>query len=167
MVKINQVEFLEKQTLDAYHWSKTLVSQIPEKYWEEEVPVIDSSISWQVGHLVTHTYLHAIITITGHQSHILEQVPIKTYDRLYKDNYSGTHPEKPENLSNHLDQIQLESLGILRQLTTQDLLKPLEPTRTPHPVAKTKFESLDWNIKHTMWHCGQIATMARVLKQAK
>jgi len=38
-----------------------------------------------------------------------------------------------------------------------------EPTKRKHPVAKTKFEAISWNIKHTMWHCGQIACIKRLI----
>lgn len=44
-----------------------------------------------------------------------------------------------------------------------DLEQPLEPFIIEHPVAKTKQEAIDWNIKHTMWHCGQIGLLKRFL----
>ncbi|WP_216824389.1 hypothetical protein [Emticicia sp. TH156] len=36
---------------------------------------------------------------------------------------------------------------------------------TKHNIfnSKTKFEALDWNIKHTLWHCRQIGLLKRVV----
>ena len=63
----------------------------------------------------------------------------------------------------HLKLMQLQSLGVIDSLSENDLRKPVEPTKVPHPIAKTKFDAIDWNIKHTMWHCGQIATIKRIV----
>jgi hypothetical protein len=59
--------------------------------------------------------------------------------------------------------MQGRSLEIIKELAPENLHAALEPTRIPHPIAKTKFESLDWNIKHTMYHCGQIGILKRVV----
>jgi hypothetical protein len=48
-------------------------------------------------------------------------------------------------------------------LTESDLESELEKTDTPHPIAKNKYEALDWNIKHTMWHCGQLGILKRII----
>jgi uncharacterized damage-inducible protein DinB len=53
--------------------------------------------------------------------------------------------------------------NVLQELKEEDLGKPLEPSRMPHPVAKTKYEALTWNFRHEMWHCGQIAMIRRGL----
>lgn len=42
-------------------------------------------------------------------------------------------------------------------------LSPLEPGAPEHPVATNKQEAISWNIKHTMWHCGQMAILKRVI----
>jgi len=38
-------------------------------------------------------------------------------------------------------------------------------TETKHPIAKNNFEALDGNIKHTLWHCGQLGILKRVLNE--
>jgi len=47
------------------------------------------------------------------------------------------------------------------------ILKPMENKpailcEVHHPLAKTKFDALDWNVKHTMWHCGQLGILVRI-----
>jgi len=36
----------------------------------------------------------------------------------------------------------------------------------PHPFVTTKENAISWNVKHTMWHCGQIAMLKRVIDKA-
>jgi len=66
-------------------------------------------------------------------------------------------------LKNHLEIIEKKSIEIINSLTQEELKNDLIPGKVEHPVAKTKFEAIDWNIKHTMWHCGQIASLKRTL----
>ncbi len=54
---------------------------------------------------------------------------------------------------------------VIKSLSDQDLESELSPTEVPHPVAKNKFEAIDWNIKHTMWHCGQIGILKRIIDE--
>jgi uncharacterized damage-inducible protein DinB len=59
--------------------------------------------------------------------------------------------------------MQQKSLAVLTTLLDSELDNALEPTPTPHPIATTKREAIDWNIKHTMYHCGQIGLIKRVV----
>lgn len=52
-----------------------------------------------------------------------------------------------------------KSIEIIKSLSPGDLQSELEPSPVSHPIAKNKFEALDWNIKHTMWHCGQLGVL--------
>jgi hypothetical protein len=54
-------------------------------------------------------------------------------------------------------------MDILSTLSNSELNSPLEATATSHPIAATKFEAIDWNIKHTMYHCGQIGILRRIV----
>ena len=72
---------------------------------------------------------------------------------------------EPDRLRSDLAFMQEGSLEIIHSLSEGDLHKALEPLKDPHPVAKTKFEAIDWNIKHTMWHCGQMASWKRMVDQ--
>lgn len=162
---MNSVELLTRQTADAYQWTNKLVTSIPHDHWEEMPQVIDSTISWQVGHLIMSFYYHSIMTIVGHRMDVVSKVPLQQYNELF----TAAAPEKaigkanPITLQQQLILVEEKSLEVIQSLSLADLDSPLEPTPVPHPIAKTKFEALDWNIKHTMWHCGQIGLLKRVI----
>lgn len=159
-------ELLARQTADAYEWTNKIMDSVPEKDWDRTPETIDSNISWQVGHLIVSSYYHAIMTTVGHQKDILEKVSMREYSALY--GYESI-PAKAvgktaaDRLQIDLHLIQERSLDVIRSLKPEDLNQALEPTRIPHPVATTKMEALDWNIKHTMWHCGQLAILKRMV----
>jgi len=160
------IQILSKQTIDTYQWLHKLIDTIQDNKWDDIPEVLASNISWQVGHIVISIYYHTILVIKGHQPDVLEQVPLRTYSELFT--FNGT-PKKciggltPEELKNHLQIIEKKSIEIIDSLTFEDIEDTLIPGEVEHPVATTKFEAIDWNIKHTMWHCGQIASIKRVL----
>jgi len=162
---MNQVDILTKQTADAYEWTNRLVNSIPFDKWDQTPEVIESNISWQVGHLILSFYYHSIMVITGHRMDILQQVPMREYDKLFTHSspFDAAGKADPARLRNELFLLQAKSLDTIRGLTPEDLEKNIEATGVPHPVAKTKFEAIDWNIKHTMWHCGQIGILKRII----
>jgi hypothetical protein len=165
---MDQVTLLSKQTEDAYQRTNKLLTSIPYEKWNTLPPVVESTISWQVGHLVLSFYFHTIMVIRGHQKEILEKVPMKEYNQLF---FMGSLPENvaakttPEILFQQLTFLQEKSLQSISALSVSELDLVLEPTSFPHPVAKTKYEALDWNIKHTMWHCGQLAILKRIVHE--
>ena len=105
--------------------------------------------------------------IKGHQMDILQRIPMKEYS----DSFTVSPPRlalgktNPEALLQGLKMMQQKSIEILRSVAISELDSPLEPTPTPHPIARTKFEAIDWNIKHTMYHCGQIGILSRVVEK--
>jgi uncharacterized damage-inducible protein DinB len=161
---MNQIESFVKQTEVAYDWTNRLISSIPYEKWDDIPEVIESSVSWQVGHLIVSVYYHSIMVISGHQMDMLQKIPLKKYDELYTaalpKNAVGEVDLK--DLQSQLEVMQKKSIDIIKSLSDEDLDRELEPTPIPHPIAKTKFDALDWNIKHTMWHCGQLGILKRI-----
>lgn len=163
---MTEIEILIEQTKKAYEWTNKLVFSVPYEKWDELAKGIDSNISWQVGHHVISMYYHTIMTTVGHIPELIEKLNLRRYTKLCgydtgpKD-MVGTMDSK--ELREHLLLMQDKSLEIIESLATNDLWEPVKPTKVQHPVAKTKFEAIDWNIKHTMWHCGQIATLKRMV----
>lgn len=158
-------EILINQTSNAYEWTNKLLEAVPLDKWEILPETIESSINWQVGHLIVSHYFNSIMAIKGHQMDILQKLPVKDYSELFttalpKDSVGKFLPEK---LLQDLKVMQQKSIAILSLLTDDDLNNPLEPTPTPNPIASTKFEAIDWNIKHTLYHCGQIGMISRVV----
>lgn len=164
---MNQIELLAMQTKSAYDWAYKLIEPIPEEKWDIIPEVVESSVSWQVGHLVISYYYHTIMVTVGHQMDILQQIPIKDYSQLFHNTSSHKCVGKtqPEDLKKHLKLMEQKSISIIQSLSLDELEKPLVPTPMPHPIAKTKFEAIDWNIKHTMWHCGQLGLLKRVVHE--
>ena len=164
---MNQIELLAKQTEDAYDWVNKLVYSIPDEKWDTIPEVVETSVTWQVGHLIISCYYHSVMVITGHQMDILQQIPMKEYSQFFHN--TATHEyagkTKPEDLKNQLKLMQEKSISIIQSLNPDELEKPLVPTPMPHPIARTKFEAIDWNIKHTMWHCGQLGILKRVVHE--
>lgn len=162
-----KIEILKEQTKNSYDWTNTLLESIPLNTWEMTPSVIESNVSWQVGHLILSTYYHSINVIAGHQRDVLESIPMKKYASYYTNAEPGKAlgAVDPEVLFNQLSLIQNKSIEIISSLSDDDLQSELEPTRMKHPIATTKFVAIDWNIKHTMWHCGQISILKRVVHE--
>ncbi|MGG7664650.1 DinB family protein [Dyadobacter sp. BHUBP1] len=164
---MNTIELLIHQNADAYDWTNKLIENIPFEKWEIIPDTIESSIGWQVGHLIISHYFHSIMVIRGHQMDVLRQLPVKDYS----DYFTVAQAEQsvgrftPEKLLADLKVMQQKSLEILATVTMDELENPLEPTPTPHPIATNKFEAIDWNVKHTMYHCGQIGILRRIVSE--
>lgn len=162
-----KIEILKEQTQNSYDWTNKLIDSIPFNAWEVTPEVIESNVSWQVGHLVLSTYFHSISVIAGHQREVLETIPMNRYAALY----TNAEPEKavgavePGILLNQLSFTQDKSIEVISSLSDDDLQLKLEPTRMKHPIATSKFEAIDWNIKHTMWHCGQTSILKRIVHE--
>lgn len=163
---MTEIETLTKQTTDAYEWAHKLIAGIPSEKWDDVPKVIASNISWQVGHLVISIYYHSVMVIVGHQTDILEHIPMRDYTKLFS---FDTLPKNvvgkttPKELMGHLKVVEEKSIEVIRSLVPKNLEADLEPAKLPHPTATTKFEALSWNINHTMWHCGQIALIKRII----
>ncbi len=82
---MNSVDILVHQTGNAYDWVHRLLGSVPQEKWDDTPEVIDSNISWQVGHLIMSYYYHAVMVIVGHQSEIIQKIPLKEYDLLFTD----------------------------------------------------------------------------------
>ena len=164
---MNRLEIIFEQTKDAYNWTNRLLDSIPTTSWDTTPSTINSNITWQTGHLIVSFYYHSIMVISGHQMDILKRIPIKNYDTLFTsaDPKNAIGQTAPNQLWDHLILMQNRSLEIIGSMSETDLDCKLEPGQHAHPIAKNKFEALDWNIKHTMWHCGQMSIIKRIINE--
>jgi len=165
---MNEIEILTLQTENAYNWMKKITETIPKDKWNETPEILESNTSWHIGHQLISLYFHSILVIKGHQKDILEKVPLAEYSDLFTFKISPKETigkKNPEELLTDLNIVEKKSIEIIKSLSPEELKSKLEPARVEHPVAKNKFEALDWNIKHTMWHCGQLAILKRVVNQ--
>lgn len=161
------VEIIQKQTQSTYELTNKLIDSIPYDLWNTIPPVADTSVSWQVGHLIMSFYFHSIMVISGHQPDILQKIPLREYDSFFTDARPELSQGKfvPQILHEQLMMMEQKSMAIISSLSTDDLDSPLHASSTKHPMANTKFEALDWNIKHTFWHGGQIGMLKRIVHE--
>ncbi|WP_435623588.1 DinB family protein [Flagellimonas sp.] len=163
---MTEIQILAKQTEIAFEWTNKLTSSVSIEKWDRLAEGIESNISWQVGHQIISIYYHTIMTTVGHIPELIEKLDLRRYTELCgydttpKDMVGKTNSKE---LKEHLQLMQGKSLEVIKSLSENDLWTPVKPTKVPHPVAKTKFEAIDWNIKHTMWHCGQMASLKRMV----
>ncbi|BDD05266.1 DinB family protein [Aureibacter tunicatorum] len=158
-------EFLLQQTQDSYNWLNKIIKDIPLNQWDETPKNIETNITWQIGHLIMSFNFHTIIVIKGQPMHLYQNFPVKLYSELFTNSPAKDCIGKtiPKELQQHLELVQNYSLETIKNLPEEELVNPLEPFVVKHPIAKTKQEAIDWNIKHTMWHCGQIGLLKRAL----
>jgi hypothetical protein len=164
---MNQVQFLAKQTEDAYGWTNKLLNSIPQEKWDVLPNVIESTVSWQAGHLIVSFYFHTVMVIVGHLKEVFPVVPLQQYSKLFtnSDPKQSIGITNPQELMDQLIFMQQKSMAVINSLSEADLEAPLVQTPTAHPIAKTKLEAIDWNIKHTMYHCGQLGVIKRIVDQ--
>ncbi|WP_336518203.1 DinB family protein [Pollutibacter soli] len=164
---MTEKDILITQTLDTYQWTNTFLNSIPFEKWDITPGILETNVTWQAGHLIMSNYYHSIMVVAGHQMDVLKMVPLKEYNAFFTDGSPMVcvGKTKPEELLEYLKIVQEKSIHILENLSPDDLDHALEPTPIPHPIAKIKREALDWNIKHTMYHCGQIGLLKRVIHE--
>lgn len=164
-IPMNEIEMLQQQTENAYAWVHKLLDEIPREKWAEVPPVLETNVNWQIGHLLMSYYFTSIMVIVGHRREVGEAMPLRDYGGYFTTAPAKDSVGKVESsvLLEHLRAVEKASLEVIQSQTVADLGSELHPTRVPHPFAKTKYEALDWNIKHVMWHCGQLSLLKRVL----
>ncbi len=158
---------LHQQTKNVYQWTNRLLESVPLEKWEVLPEVLQTSVNWQVGHLIVSHYYHSIWVVKGFQMEIARAIPLQAYGETFTSGAPGEAVGKfdSKKLLEHLHFVQEQSLQTLSGLQGEVLPSPLEPTGFPHPIATTKREAIEWNIQHTMYHNGQLGLLARVLEK--
>ena len=161
-----KVNFIREQSKLTRSQTLSVLKGIPSHLWYETPDVMETNVAWLTGHLIVSQYYHSIAVISGSHRDIFREVPLKEYLPIYSLMSKSTTPEvkpSPEKLLEDLETVNQHALRILDSLTDQAMEEPLEPTKFPHPIAKTKYEALTWSFRHEMWHLGQVATLGRIL----
>ncbi len=164
---MNRIDFLKDQSTSTRKITKDLLSDIPDDLWYTIPDVINTNIAWQVGHLTISQFFNGISVIVGFNKGAAEAFPIRKYSEQFTP---GMTPDvvwelkpSPSEFMENLNKLNEVALSVLDTLKEIDLDAPLEPTKFPHPLATTKWESLTWNFRHESWHAGQISMIKRVL----
>ncbi|UUC44086.1 DinB family protein [Flavobacterium cerinum] len=164
---MKETEILLRQTENVYKQTNTLLQSVPYEKWDIMPDIMETTVNWQVGHLIVSHYYHSVWVIIGMQTDLLQTLPLKKYGVYFT---SGSPNDSigrfnPNELFRDLVFIQQKSIEILSQLSDDILEFPLEPTGFPHPIAKNKREAIEWNIQHTGYHCGQLGMLIRVINK--
>ena len=166
---MNRIEFIDGQNKTTRSFVKGFIDRVPEEKWFIKPAGLETTMAWQVGHLVISQYFHSIAVITGSRKSVSEVVSLRQYSENYA--FSTVPSENPEGqptiqeLKQHLDFMGDEVHSVLMSLNDADLDSELHPTKFPHPIAKTKWDALTFSYRHEMWHGGQIAMLKRELKK--
>jgi hypothetical protein len=164
---MNALSLFCQQTQEAHSWTNKLLAGIPEDKWFIFPENHSTNIAWQAGHILISLHFHGIMVIRGPQPDLLAQIPMNRYLSLFAfgDHKAMVQQERVSipDLKSHLQLVQAKTIELIKGLAPEELASELEPTPIPHPIAKNKLEALSWNIKHTMWHCGQIGALKSIL----
>ncbi|AUP81298.1 DinB family protein [Flavivirga eckloniae] len=163
MMTTNQILIKEFQFIN--NWTQGLVETLNENQWNETLPEIRTNISWIIGHIVHNNYWHSIGWVKPASNKFLNDFDIDYLDKFFKKDsnpllYIEERPSKKEILT-LMNLLKEETIKNIKELSPEELE---QKTLSPSPVAKTKYESLSFAIKHQMWHNGQIAMIKRILK---
>jgi hypothetical protein len=159
------VDLLKIQTNDAQTWVRKLLADFPDEKWFLTPQVVDTNLAWQIGHLILSEYYYSVVLLAGPRNEISENFDVKKYSAFFARGDQRKQLEyqiSVKDLIESLELVQETSLQLISNLTSENLASDIYPIKE-HPFVKTKLESISWNIKHTMWHCGQIATLRRVI----
>ena len=161
---MNNLETLIYQTRMAHSLTNKIIHSVPFDRWDEIPQGIETNVTWQAGHLIFSQHFHAIMCIAGLLPEIKEKVPLRQFAEWFT---FGSKPAdvvgktEAKMLKEQLELIQAKSIEIISAMTMEELGSDLEPTKMPHPIAKTKQEALSWNQQHIFWHLGQLGMVVR------
>ena len=162
-----KLKFIKEQIDYVDNWTSNLIADIDEINCGI-VENLDTSINWQIGHLIVSKYFHSIQSAVKNDSGIISEINQKVpISELFKYYFAGSSPLEPwknrpnkKQLLEYRNEIDVGTNRILESLTENTLA---EKTEIGNPVAKTKYEALTFLFKHQMWHNGQIAMIKRII----
>jgi DinB superfamily len=164
---MNQLtDFLQKQTADTYGWTNKLVENITFDKWFITPEILETNLAWQVGHLTLSQYYYTIVLLIGPKKDFAESINLKKYSGLFSNGQRRKELISEITVQELLDNwksMQTLTNETLTRLQDTDLNHDIFSMPKPHPFVKTKENAISWNVKHTMWHCGQIAMLKRVI----
>ena len=121
-------DLLLDQTASSHRWIEKLIDHVPAEKWGLIPAGLNTSLKWQVGHLVLSQHYHAVVVIAGPQPDLLEKVPVKAYSPYFVfGDKLGEVDERftVEALRASLRLVQEKGLWAIGQLADGDLAGPL------------------------------------------
>ncbi len=145
-------------------WTDLMIKDIDQELWLETPKEFGTNINWIIGHIMHDKYWHGIGCVKKPSKEFSEKFDINNFAKYYsKDSkpleYMNEKPS-PKEILNALDIVDEEVHSVIDNIDMNELN---EPPIIHNPVAKTKYSSIFFCVKHQMWHNGQIAMLKRVL----
>ena len=161
---MNVIDIVKEQIKASHKKVKTISKGVDFDDWYTIPEGINTNVAWQLGHLIISKPFQLVIAPISRTREIYTVLPFKEYLKQFG---LGTKPmlrqegsPTPEEMLQYFDAVQTFCLDKLSEFDTDALN---DPTEVPHPIAKTKYESLMWSFQHEIWHCGQMAMISREL----
>ena len=157
-----EAQYLAKGFETAYNWTLKLVKDVPAEDWGKTIDPLNTTLNWQLGHLVVTLYYQALVCTGADRGTIKEVIPVKDYIKWYSMGSRPGAEGQPgkADLLQALEVVYQQVQKVLPHITDEQLE---EGVASPHPVAKTKGQALLWCSHHQSWHNGQIALTKRIL----
>ena len=162
------IRHLKSQIHDTHEWANKLTHGLKEEKWFLTPDVIDTNIAWQIGHLTLSQYYYTIVLLHGPDRLLANQLDMQKYSELFakgdkrKELLTRVTAHELEEKWHIMQDHTLESIADLQDKELKDVTFQ---TQRPHPFVKTIENAISWNIKHTMWHCGQMAILKRIVDE--
>ena len=165
---MDKIKLIKSQIKQTRIMTLGLLKGISDEDWYAIPEHTGSNLAWQIGHLIIREINDTIRNIGGDLKEISLEIPLKNYENNYGVGTEAgmrlQHKPSPAVLKEKFEQAHQLLLDTIDHLSDDDLNMPLQQAAFPHPTAQTIEEVLLWNIRHEMWHCGEIAMLKRMLK---
>ena len=160
------INLLKNQTIESHKWIDTLITDFPKEKWFETPKIVDSNIAWQIGHLTLSVYYYNVVLIGSPLEDISNKIGLKKYSEFFVGSDKKTELENHFTVDVLLENwnfLKMKSIEFIAKLNDKDIDLDIFKLPKEHPFAKSKLDAISWNIKHSMWHCGQMATITRII----
>ena len=162
-------DLLKKQTLESFNWANKLIDDVLEEKWFISPEILETNFAWQIGHLTLSQYYYTVVLLNGPDKEIAEKIDMKKYSGLFAKGVKINELSSEvtvSQLKENWEFIQKQTIKFLDYLQENDFNNEIFKLPKPHPFVRTKEDSISWNIKHTMWHCGQMGILKRVVDKS-
>ncbi len=159
---MSRINIAIEQITFARNYTKRFLAQTPTDKWFD-MPAGVTHIVWQIGHLAMAEYRLGMVRLRGEKpddANLISQEFLNAFGKgSFPTDDRGFYPSLQE-IQITFDRVHERLLEELSDLPESDMDSEI---LAPHPLVKTKWESLMWCANHEMIHAGQIALLRRQL----
>lgn len=161
---MSNLEDLIPDIRKARMYTEDMLSDVDQADWFRQPSEGVTHVAWQVGHLAVAQYGLALKRVRGEEAGDGELISPE-FRRLFG---KGSTPvpdpaayPTPEQIRAVFDRVHQQVLAESNDWSEELLAEATgEP---PHPMFKTKGESIRWSVQHEFIHAGQIGLLRRLL----